>query len=152
MSALGNILWFGFSCVVTSFFFSSRRRHTRCALVTGGQTCALPIYRRVAVQGDAGVDCRAREATQILHRVQAEAEGQLEAAVEAIGCEPARGQRITVEEAAVEPDHLVHLAPLVPQRLRAPRPLPPQAPDATGHVALDPAPGPAFLPPVHAPP
>src|SRR3546814_4673895 len=30
------------------FFFSSRRRHTRCALVTGVQTCALPI------SGDAG--------------------------------------------------------------------------------------------------
>src|SRR3546814_13940082 len=29
-----------FLCV---FFFSSRRRHTRCALVTGVQTCALPI-------------------------------------------------------------------------------------------------------------
>src|SRR3546814_19518099 len=26
------------------FVFSSRRRHTRCALVTGVQTCALPIY------------------------------------------------------------------------------------------------------------
>src|SRR3546814_5422837 len=32
-----------FSCV--RFFFSSRRRHTRCALVTGVQTCALPISR-----------------------------------------------------------------------------------------------------------
>src|SRR3546814_6681939 len=31
---------FFFSC-----FFSSRRRHTRCALVTGVQMCALPIYR-----------------------------------------------------------------------------------------------------------
>src|SRR3546814_2981224 len=30
------------SCFVL-FFFSSRRRHTRCALVTGVQTCALPI-------------------------------------------------------------------------------------------------------------
>src|SRR3546814_3161676 len=29
-------------CVLL-FFFSSRRRHTRCALVTGVQTCALPI-------------------------------------------------------------------------------------------------------------
>src|SRR3546814_8632350 len=29
-------------CVV--FFFSSRRRHTSCALVTGVQTCALPIF------------------------------------------------------------------------------------------------------------
>src|SRR3546814_5635830 len=28
------------------FFLSSRRRHTRCALVTGVQTCALPIYVR----------------------------------------------------------------------------------------------------------
>src|SRR3546814_9788520 len=28
---------------VRVFFFSSRRRHTRCALVTGVQTCALPI-------------------------------------------------------------------------------------------------------------
>src|SRR3546814_16097796 len=25
------------------FFFSSRRRHTRCALVTGVQTCAEPL-------------------------------------------------------------------------------------------------------------
>src|SRR3546814_3598879 len=32
-----------FSFVV--FFFSSRRRQTRCALVTGVQTCALPICR-----------------------------------------------------------------------------------------------------------
>src|SRR3546814_6648640 len=30
-------------CLVDLFFFSSRRRHTRCALVTGVQTCALPI-------------------------------------------------------------------------------------------------------------
>src|SRR3546814_4482474 len=30
------------------FFFSSRRRHTSCALVTGVQTCALPIYPALA--------------------------------------------------------------------------------------------------------
>src|SRR3546814_5514991 len=30
---------------ISVFFFSSRRRHTRCALVTGVQTCALPIFR-----------------------------------------------------------------------------------------------------------
>src|SRR3546814_9542875 len=29
--------------LVDRFFFSSRRRHTVCALVTGVQTCALPI-------------------------------------------------------------------------------------------------------------
>src|SRR3546814_10736621 len=33
----------GFVCFLL-FFFSSRRRHTRCALVTGVQTCALPIF------------------------------------------------------------------------------------------------------------
>src|SRR3546814_10256180 len=31
------------SSVWLYFFFSSRRRHTICALVTGVQTCALPI-------------------------------------------------------------------------------------------------------------
>src|SRR3546814_3625290 len=40
------------SCMILHlfFFFSSRRRHTRCALVTGVQTCALPI----SLSGDAG--------------------------------------------------------------------------------------------------
>src|SRR3546814_10464398 len=33
-------------CFLCLFFFSSRRRHTRCALVTGVQTCALPICVR----------------------------------------------------------------------------------------------------------
>src|SRR3546814_10334318 len=37
------------------FFFSSIRRHTRCALVTGVQTCALPIF------DDADLDSRALE-------------------------------------------------------------------------------------------
>src|SRR3546814_16437485 len=32
-----------FCVFIVVFFFSSRRRHTRCALVTGVQTCALPI-------------------------------------------------------------------------------------------------------------
>src|SRR3546814_12527794 len=34
--------------ILEYFFFSSRRRHTRCALVTGVQTCALPICSRQA--------------------------------------------------------------------------------------------------------
>src|SRR3546814_17250086 len=34
-----------------TFVFSSRRRHTRCALVTGVQTCALPISL-----GEAGIE------------------------------------------------------------------------------------------------
>src|SRR3546814_4034674 len=37
----GCIYWFFTNYV---FFFSSERRHTSCALVTGVQTCALPIW------------------------------------------------------------------------------------------------------------
>src|SRR3546814_3840095 len=41
----------GFDVVI--FVFSSRRRHTRCALVTGVQTCALPIsWSRGAQPGE----------------------------------------------------------------------------------------------------
>src|SRR3546814_8627649 len=34
-------------------FCSSRRRHTRCALVTGVQTCALPISALIAAHAGA---------------------------------------------------------------------------------------------------
>src|SRR3546814_9684316 len=46
MSDLSFDSWsiFYFDFLFVFFFFSSRRRHTRCALVTGVQTCALPIY------------------------------------------------------------------------------------------------------------
>src|SRR3546814_15459944 len=40
------------------FFFSSRRRHTRCALVTGVQTCALPICATRAARADAAIAAR----------------------------------------------------------------------------------------------
>src|SRR3546814_2515402 len=40
-----SILFFSVH-VYCIFFFSSRRRHTRCALVTGVQTCALPIFTK----------------------------------------------------------------------------------------------------------
>src|SRR3546814_6896490 len=36
------------------FYFSSRRRHTRCALVTGVQTCALPICTMLPQPGGGG--------------------------------------------------------------------------------------------------
>src|SRR3546814_9730087 len=55
--------WFCLSVGVCGwFFFSSRRRHTRCALVTGVQTCALPIFleqlrNRVAVGISWRVSC-----------------------------------------------------------------------------------------------
>src|SRR3546814_6190744 len=53
------------------FFFSSRRRHTRCALVTGVQTCALPISdAAVAVHGrrSAGLRRHQRQAYGVWRR------------------------------------------------------------------------------------
>src|SRR3546814_1436014 len=38
--------------LIMYFFFSSRRRHTRCALVTGVQTCALPISGQRILKDD----------------------------------------------------------------------------------------------------
>src|SRR3546814_3895047 len=63
------------------FFFSSRRRHTRCALVTGVQTCALPIslseraelLGNIADQFDANKDRLARMATQEMGKTYASA-------------------------------------------------------------------------------
>src|SRR3546814_3991318 len=50
--------------MMCSFLFSSRRRHTSCALVTGVQTCALPIYEhRLAV--DPGLYAAARQTGHI---------------------------------------------------------------------------------------
>src|SRR3546814_3244681 len=45
MLSLWYCLSLQFRSFVLFFFFSSRRRHTRCALVTGVQTCALPICK-----------------------------------------------------------------------------------------------------------
>src|SRR3546814_8106682 len=42
-------------CCNWSFFFSSRRRHTICELVTGVQTCALPIFRLQPVDDRPGL-------------------------------------------------------------------------------------------------
>src|SRR3546814_6892404 len=86
-------------CAVV-FFFSSRRRHTRCALVTGVQTCALPIsvYWRLSAMGHTVDDKR-----PLLNRVR-RIQGQLsslEKALEAeVGC-AAVLQQIRSEERRV---------------------------------------------------
>src|SRR3546814_8598531 len=43
------MFWCCVDGLVFFFFFSSRRRHTSCALVTGVQTCALPIFTETAI-------------------------------------------------------------------------------------------------------
>src|SRR3546814_4585586 len=51
---------FVISCVVVffCFFFSSRRRRTGCALWTGVQTCALPIYGVLYLAEQLGLDAK----------------------------------------------------------------------------------------------
>src|SRR3546814_7708070 len=48
------------------FFFSSRRRHTRCALVTGVQTCALPICIKAPMAGKAFLSVRDGDKERLL--------------------------------------------------------------------------------------
>src|SRR6184192_4719772 len=53
-------------CLFPRFFFSSRRRHTRCRLVTGVQTCALPISTSLSVADcEVGV-CASRAGVEVL--------------------------------------------------------------------------------------
>src|SRR3546814_2899943 len=58
-------------CPCLLFFFSSRRRHTRCALVTGVQTCALPIspvLLDLRIQRKTGAQAHALERPDRVHR------------------------------------------------------------------------------------
>src|SRR3546814_987352 len=53
------------TCVIVCvFFLSSRRRHTRCALVTGVQTCALPILFHQEAK------VRASGLSELFHRIE----------------------------------------------------------------------------------
>src|SRR3546814_5988318 len=56
------------------FFFSSRRRHTRCALVTGVQTCALPISAEPLPKEGVDAPAHAR-AAQLIGRRRTEIHG-----------------------------------------------------------------------------
>src|SRR3546814_14455182 len=49
------------------FFCSSRRRHTICALVTGVQTCALPIFAEPETRLDSLSDIRSLVGKIALH-------------------------------------------------------------------------------------
>src|SRR3546814_3833821 len=57
-------------CILVVFFvvFSSRRRHTRCALVTGVQTCALPISPISVRHGDRRTRPSRRPSAASFHR------------------------------------------------------------------------------------
>src|SRR3546814_10022263 len=74
------------------FFFSSRRRHTRCALVTGVQTCALPISRwswvAAAWSRPRWRGCRPAERAPVPARVRAAVLRGLDELVEDLGADP----------------------------------------------------------------
>src|SRR3546814_3409599 len=57
-------------CVGCFVFFSSRRRHARCALVTGVQTCALPIYDGSTVALEQRITRRSWQAPAIRRLLQ----------------------------------------------------------------------------------
>src|SRR3546814_9348213 len=59
------VLFLFFFC----FFFSSRSRHTRCALVTGVQTCALPYLSAQLDGWDAWVERHLRNPAALLLRI-----------------------------------------------------------------------------------
>src|SRR3546814_6521099 len=69
--------------IILFCFFSSRSRHTRCALVTGVQTCALPIYCdhwsqfRTKAAKDINLN-RSLDEGEVVSRVEAVPEGRSE--------------------------------------------------------------------------
>src|SRR3546814_8061987 len=81
-------------------FFSSRRRHTRCALVTGVQTCALPIWQPVSLEviGEAyrrlGAVSDKRRATGARTPRQAEAVSLIREAIEMDATEDRKSTRL----------------------------------------------------------
>src|SRR3546814_10824237 len=61
------------------FFFSSRRRHTRCALVTGVQTCALPISTEPREEvASGGIEEERPDEDRTNHRQTGEREQRIE--------------------------------------------------------------------------
>src|SRR3546814_10155838 len=105
------------------FCFSSRRRHTRCALVTGVQTCALPISRRLdAVDIFLGV----AELQRVLGRRRG-GEDFVQAAVEELREPLFRADTVMMVAARadvqilfplLDEDHLLALTALVPEVVR----------------------------------
>src|SRR3546814_11747475 len=108
------------------FFLSSRRRHTRCALVTGVQTCALPIY----YDGVGEVDQAQEDARHAIIVAIAAGDGRL------LGREVENGEHraaALVEQRLAETDLQALTALVVARRLRLGRYPPPMpAADAAG--------------------
>src|SRR3546814_6501118 len=102
------------------FFVSSRRRHTRCALVTGVQTCALPIFVRNAAAAQR-VDRVGEDVEPLFHDQPAKEADDRRVVVDAELAPPNRIAPAGMEYLALDPagpdaDVVVH--PLLAQHLR----------------------------------
>src|SRR3546814_2570337 len=84
------------------FFFSSRRRHTRCALVTGVQTCALPISDLTAT-GQLDIDLR--EQLRVEQRAVEHTVAAIDAETGAQGIERVLGARLALARDRERIDH-----------------------------------------------
>src|SRR3546814_14048798 len=101
--------------MVLCFFFSSRRRHTRCALVTGVQTCALPICITAAHVNDNIVIFRRELADLAAKRRAGERNGGIASLPKSIGAQPGKGEGGPLLVAAHQPE----VAARTPARPRA---------------------------------
>src|SRR3546814_6057520 len=102
------------------FFFSSRRRHTRCALVTGVQTCALPIFGN---DSEGASMSEAADEPQVFNR-----NTQIEGIQACDPCDPAHGTEEPYDEAGVLPRPIMipHPSECLPRRKRKSKWLPRQ--------------------------
>src|SRR3546814_4382833 len=93
-------------------FFSSRRRHTRCALVTGVQTCALPISgTQSSCSGEIAMTLTRQEWEGVLKSNGADV-GEVERTLQAACCQPG----IPSEEIALAEIALQHSADMFTAR------------------------------------
>src|SRR3546814_2537702 len=76
------------SCYIYFVFFSSRRRHTRCALVTGVQTCALPILHAGVVRFKGGKPLDDARVQDAIAAAEAELNGTGRLVIRPSGTEP----------------------------------------------------------------
>src|SRR3546814_10611314 len=96
------------------FFFSSRRRHTRCALVTGVQTCALPILSldegkiRASANGKTNIIAATAIARGDLRTLSAEQAARVKGKMAAIVADRAPGTGATL---AFDPGGYPAMAP-----------------------------------------
>src|SRR3546814_9083697 len=77
MTATPVVRYYDVCSMILVFLFSSRRLHTRCALVTGVQTCALPIYVSDLIPADIDliVDCTDQAPAKIAMILEARRRG-----------------------------------------------------------------------------